>query len=116
MSLPELSSILESWHKKRALAVVVILISIAYFKYIPKKLSEEVTTLSINGIYVILIYLLLISLLVLFWYISTNRLPLPSRNKRVIALAINIDDESLSGSLKRDILNQIIEDINSSVD
>lgn len=106
---------LGKWSNKITLYKIIGYIIISYFKLLEYFLGDKFDKTSIINLAVLFT---IIILLVIYWNISTNRIPIFFNNKLKVAILVNIDNNGVEervNNIFEDIFNELNSSINDDV-
>jgi hypothetical protein len=104
--------ILGKWEKSTTLFKLIIYVNILYFFVCEYFLGNTFNRLSIINLFILSIIILI---LVLSWYVTTNRIPINFNGRTKFAILVNTDDEKIDEKIKL-IIKESIKNINSRVE
>lgn len=96
----------KNWENGFGLLIAIFLLIVGYFIIADYLFQDSFERLNINNFYLISI---LIIIIILLWYVSTNRFPVRITSQYKIAILINIDDEKYKPIIKELVLNSILD-------
>lgn len=103
-SINLLEKVKKNWENGFSLLISILLVIGGYFFIADYLIGSNFERSNINNLYIISV---LVLILILIWYISTNRFPIRISSQYKIAILINIDDEKYKPTIKQLVLDSI---------